>query len=301
MGIRDIPLPDREIIYVKESDTIATALKVLQGNNIRTVAVADDKYNQIICLVTVYDIMTFICFSAYEYDSIPDEIKACKSLDTPVGELGNIHEEGKHTWKFEDIEPISYLLDPMSLGYHQVVVCTKDVKTKLISQHDLVKYYCAHPFPEAMKTLKELGFGDPDKPFKTRCCSVDSNHTALYAFRRMEVEGYSALPVVHPVTSSIIATISSSDVRNLSPEHINDVLRPVTHFLANIHGHIDPPLVCGTDVTLLAVMNRMIGTHHRHTWVVDDKGRHVDTVSLSDIIGFPSRHVVVNNTKLFDR
>ena len=33
--IRDIPLPDREIIYVKESDTIATALKVLQGNKLR--------------------------------------------------------------------------------------------------------------------------------------------------------------------------------------------------------------------------------------------------------------------------
>lgn len=294
--ISDITFPDHEIFYVSESETIANALKTLQSKNIRTIAVSNDKDGKLQGLVTVYDIMTYICFACYEYDKIPNEIKAIGSMGEPIGNITRkIHEETKRTLKFEDNEPISILLEFMSLGFHQGVVCSRKGETKFISQHDLVNYFISHPFEEASKPLREIGFGYPIKSIKPKCVNIESNHSALYAFRKMEVEGFSALPVIDPKSKEVVATISSGDVRNISIACMNDVLMNVLDFLKHIYGEIPQPLTCSPDVTLLSIMEKLVETHHRHAWIVDEEGRHIDTVSLSDIISFPSKGVKPQN------
>uniref|UniRef100_A0A7S4IS23 CBS domain-containing protein n=1 Tax=Vannella robusta TaxID=1487602 RepID=A0A7S4IS23_9EUKA len=287
--IKDIGLPGIELVSVKESEPISLALNKLQKSNIRSLAVKDASEN-FVGFVTVYDIMTYICFSSYSPNSIPHELEACKSLETPIGEIRTIHQESEHSWKFKDTEPLSFLLNPLSLGFHQVLVRDKHGRNSVITQHDMVKYFCSHPFDVAKLTLKELGFGNPEKRSKPKCCSIESNRKALYAFRKMEIEGYSALPVIDPATKKIIATISASDVRLLTLDRLDEILLPVIQFLGSIHSHVqlEHPLVTTTDVSLLSIMFRLIGTHHRHMWVVDSKGRHIDTVSLSDIIAFPA-------------
>lgn len=51
--ISSISLPEHEIIYVKESETIAMSLTTLQSKQIRTIAVLNDQDDKIQGLVSV--------------------------------------------------------------------------------------------------------------------------------------------------------------------------------------------------------------------------------------------------------
>jgi len=286
--IREIPLK-QEIITVKESDSVQTTLNLMHQENIRSVGVCSDNNESLLGLVSVFDIMTLIFFSAFDPSENPKPISA-KPLEKRIGDIVSVfHEDTERVWEFDEKQPISVLFDILAQGYHQAVINTDEGKKKLLSQYDLVKFFCdkKYTFEEQSKTLQELGYGKASKPFEVKCTSVDSSCSTLHCFRKMEAEQYPALPVVDSKTGAIIATISASDVRGITMENLNDALKPVLEFLENMHGTVPPPLTCKVTETLGEVMNRLIETKHRHIWVVNDEGKHIDSVSLTDVISYP--------------
>merc|ERR1712000_214373 len=156
------------------------------------------------------------------------------------------------------------------------------------SQHDLVKFFCENmdSFGKVKDSLQATGFGRG----KFECTPVESSRTALYAFRKMESTGFTALPVVDE-SNVVVATISAADVRGLTVDNIGDVLKPVLKFLESANnGTIDPPMTCTSDESLANVMRKLISGYHRHMWVVDSEGKIVNAVTLSDVIDFCSNN-----------
>jgi len=91
-------------------------------------------------------------------------------------------------------------------------------------------------------TLEELGLGNPSI---SHVCTVRSTQPALYAFRKMEMLNHTALPIVDYESGSIIATISSSDIRFVAPDNMDEVLKPSLNFLNDVYSNnIQKPLTC---------------------------------------------------------
>jgi len=280
--IGDIPVGEDALLTVNRKEPISSVLKTIQTKDIRSIAVVDDEGDCVLGLVSAYDIMTYICFGAYKFDEAPDHVKAVKSLDTPIEDITKVfHEETSKVWNFSCDQPLSALLDAFSEGVHQAVL-VRAGKFQMISQHDIVKYFIGKNLPEANKTLAELGFGSaaPEK-----LGFVESNRTALFAFRRMEMKKFIALAVVEPETKVVVGTISVGDVRGLNPDNLSEVLQEVPKFLEVVRGKSEETkMVCSKDITLGAVMKTLVDSRHKHMWVVDESGRLIDAVSFSDII-----------------
>ena len=285
--IGDIVSKFPDIISVTKSDTVGSSLKLLKEKDINALGVFDNHHDCFIGLVTVFDIMTYISFGAYKIDATPDTIEVGKALDTLIGDVtGVFHEETNKVWNFNADLPLEKLLEPMSKGVHRVVINMPDGSFKLISQHDIVNFALdncnSFPLTFTSKTLEELDIGDPSI---THVCSVSNQKSALHAFRTMEKVNHSALPVIDSDSGSIIATISSSDIRSVELDNINILLKSSIDFLKCIYSdNIEKPLTCTRTDTAVDIMKKLVQNHHKHVWVVDSENRPVSSVSLSDII-----------------
>ena len=101
----------------------------------------------------------------------------------------------------------------------------------------------------------------------------------------MEMLNHTALPIVDYESGSIIATISSSDIRFVAPDNMDEVLKPSLNFLNDVYSNnIQKPLTCTRNQKLSSIMEMLLNGHHKHVWVVDDENRPISAVSLSDII-----------------
>jgi len=152
----------------------------------------------------------------------------------------------------------------------------------MITQHDVVKYFIGQNLPEANKKLSEFGVGTAEAE---KLGFIESNRSALFAFRRMEIQKNTSLAVVEPDTNVVLDTISVADVRGLNPDNLSEVLQEVPKFLEIVRGKKEEiKMVCSLDTTLSSVMKTLVDYHHKHMWVVDNSGRLIDAVSFSDII-----------------
>jgi len=280
---KDLELND-EMVSIKSSQPISEALALLQSKNIRTLGVLSDD-EKLIGLVTVFDIMTYICFGSFnspDVSSNTDIESAMKSLDISVGKVtGVFHNETNKTWHFNDTDLVLESFDIMCLGVHQAAIKNSDGKYKLVSQHDLVKFF--QKFEKALgldKTLDVAGLA------KEKSCSVvKESDVALFAFRRMEESENTALPVVDG-SNQVVGTISVSDVRSLSTNNMDMVLKPVLEFLEGLHGKPSDPITCTSSTTIYSVIRDLVESFHRHVWLVNDDGKLIGCISLTDIIDY---------------
>jgi len=214
-------------------------------------------------------------------DDKPETVPAnMDALQTNIGSiLGVFHEETNQIWNFDESEPLSALLEAMHQGVHRGVMLTHKGEYKIISQHDVVKYLVTQDNANKKKTLEELQLGKSKK-----LCSISSDKTALMAFRRMHIEDYSALPIIDKDSNKIIGTISSSDVRFVKSDNMNNVLKNPIDFLTTTKGKVESPMIGKYSDTLEDVMFALVNNHHKHMWITDSNNEFVGIVTLSDII-----------------
>lgn len=282
--IKDLELGD-EMITIQKSKPISEGLELLQSKNIRTLGVTDDHGDCLVGLITAFDIMTYICFGAYQITDINSDIdikSAMKSLDVPIGNVtGLFHKETNRIWHFNESDPISNTYEAMCLGVHQAAIACEGDKLKLLSQHDLVKFLMKHG--DVFNTNKTLEEAELAKP--STVTTIEDEKLALLAFRRMETSGNPALPVVDS-SNQVVATISASDVRKISTDNIACVLKPIPDFLVCAHGNLPKAMTCTASSTVADVMKQLTDNYHRHAWVVDGDGKLVTSLSLSDLLDY---------------
>ena len=106
--------------------------------------------------------------------------------------------------------------------------------TRVFSMSDAVRYLALRSDDmgglEDM-TLAELGLGQDTE----RLVTVDPSCPAVEAFARMCRKGVSGVGVLDK-TQGLIANLSASDLRGVTPEHFTMLGLPVAEFLALLHG-----------------------------------------------------------------
>lgn len=106
--------------------------------------------------------------------------------------------------------------------------------TAIISQLDIMRFLYTHSQelgPIADKSIIEVGLLTGRPPVFT----VDPHVPTLLAFHAMAQQGISGAPVV-TAEGDLVANISISDLRSLTPEHFGVLALPVAEFLAVSHG-----------------------------------------------------------------
>ena len=273
----DLVANGSNVVVANEDTTIDCLLKSLQ-NDEKTVIGVVDKHDDFIGLINTFDIMTYVAYSGCPDDKL-DENRVKSVFSTPIGNLtGVFHKETNRIWGYDQNAPLSKILEPMCKGVHRAIVIMNDGTLKLISQTDLLKYAFDNidKFPVAKKQLGEIELHS--KPV----ISLPNDRPVLHGFKRMEMEQVLALPIVD-ARGSLVAVLSSSDIKRVNTSNMGNILLPVCEFLRENGQLREPEIVKKTD-TLESVISMLLNAHIHHTWIVDESNTPVLTISYSDII-----------------
>ena len=98
-------------------------------------------------------------------------------------------------------------------------------------------------------------------------------------------ENVHALPVLNE-KGEIVATLSSSDLKELTPQKLQTVLFQPLEFLQAIHGGVKPakPITCYQTDILQDVMLKALTAKVHRVWIVDSAEKPLGVLSYSDMI-----------------
>jgi len=132
-------------------------------------------------------------------------------------------------------------------------------------------------------------------PYRGVLCVPDEDTSALDAFALMDAEGVSALGVCDDAYR-IVANVSASDLRGLTPDALHRLALPVVEFLrvqrGDAHGgsgYGDVRVVsCGVDDTVGRVVELLVTYGIHHAYVCSADGHPLAMVTPNDILALLS-------------
>jgi len=291
-----VPAKAPSVITLDKDATVETAIGVLRENNILSVPLVDKKKgDKIVGILNITDICTAVAFqSCFEkFKGEPQKVAVIKKpefdsliktaiFSTPAESLLGISEEGKRIWEFKEDASLEHIFDIFAKGVHRVIVNTKDGR-RIVSQSDVAKFLKAHMEKLGdivKKSLKELGLVKDAKEL----VKVSMYDSALVGFQKLYNQGWelSAIPVVDK-NGDIVATLSASDMRGLTPTSFGLLLAPVLDFLSEVAGGARPSITARPTSALEEVIKKVVFARVHRVWIVDND-KIVGTVTLSDII-----------------
>ena len=166
-------------------------------------------------------------------------------------------------------------------------------KFEVISQSDLVRFlwdrrgdanasaFLSLPVADALLSAKRK----KNAPEDVRRI-VAGETKAIDAFARMHFERVSALGVCD-ATGALVANVSASDLRGLTPERLDSLASDVRDFLEDARGagERERPATCLATETVRDVVERMVARRVHHVYVCDAERRPVAMITPNDVLG----------------
>jgi CBS domain-containing protein len=291
-----VPAKSREVITLDKDATVETAMGVLRDHNILSVPLIDKKQdNKIAGVLSISDLCTAIAFQACfeKFKLEPQKVAEIKKpefealvktslFSTPAGSFLGVSEEGKRIWEYDEDTPAETILEIFSKGVHRVIVKTKGGR-RIVSQTDVAKYLKDHEGKLGdfvKRPINELGLVQDGKGI----IKLSMYSSALEGFQKLYNLGWeiSALPIVDK-TGDIVATLSTSDMRGLTPATFPLLLAPVLDFLGEVAGGARPSITARPTSTLEEVIRKVVFARVHRVWIIDNN-KITGVVSLTDII-----------------
>ena len=170
-------------------------------------------------------------------------------------------------------------------------------KFEVISQSDLVRFLwdrrgdanAAAFLSLAVADFAPLAAKRKNKPATVSC--VVAGTKAIDAFARMHRERVSALGMCD-ASGALVANVSASDLRGLTPERLGALASDVADFVAGdgneavgFAAGAPKPVTCLASETVRDVVERMVSRRVHHVYVCDDERRPVAMVTPNDVLG----------------
>lgn len=167
---------------------------------------------------------------------------------------------------------------------------------KLLTQTDVIRFIFSHDSEGAVmkKTLTEAGLLQNMRQVLTELSSIrthspqvvtiPSDVKAISAFRTLYQNKITAAPIVD-AAGKVVGTLSSSDVRHLTKDSVQDVMLPVLQFLEKAGGHKRGQVTVTESATVGGVFQKVLGAGVHRVWVVNAQQQPVGVVSMSNLIG----------------
>ncbi|KAI9190802.1 uncharacterized protein BJ171DRAFT_46635 [Polychytrium aggregatum] len=245
-------------------------------------------------------------------------------FDTPVKVLVGMTSESVDSWTLHSSDPISSLVQMFATGrYHRCLVIDEDAlvasalldddgpgptapptgsSITMITQTDVIRYLYdmrSSIDVSAVETIFSLHASqveelqkrqeDNKKSNGRRVVAVPQNVSALAAFRIMYENMVRAVPIVDP-HNRIIANLSASDLRGITPGKLDQLLLPVFEFLeTGIHREpnqlkADQLRDVNKSAQLGEVIESMIDTGIHRVWVTGYRDKIAGVVTMTDVL-----------------
>jgi CBS-domain-containing membrane protein len=275
-------------ISASYDESIESVLHKLQKHDLLSLPVYD-KENEIIGLVSVLDIMTYISWGKYfrSEDVTDEEVTMFRHLSHTVGTLLEQNKGAENVWVYPPETRINDILEPYSKGVHRVLIPQKDTEGKVVhrvlSQTDIVKYLYSnkHLFSSLLtETIAGLQLGTYS------VISVTSDTIALDAFKKMSQQKLSAVAIVDKENAKLVGNLSASDLRGLNAQKLPSIIRYVGNFLVAQHGYVKMPLTVTPQNTLEDVITILLEKRVHRVWIVDESRKPTGVITMTDVLMF---------------
>jgi len=238
--------------------------------------------------------------------------KACDSMmSQPIIRVHRISLESEFPWKFKFDQSLRDLVDAFCIGMHRVLVTTRENKTVMLSQSDVIRFINDMREESSLSPLMSLRLQQFN--LKTQSLiTMNADESALSGFLKLNQPhmDLAAVPVVD-TEGQLLATLSSSDLRGLRQNNFQILLLPVLEFLQIVKTQIKQPYVYPSKPivsTLNSTFSQTIATIlpgqvHR-SWVVKSMENLgvIGVVTMSDILSvfgdFDFLHSEPNSTNI---
>eukprot|EP00048_Salpingoeca_helianthica_P000442 m.41545 g.41545 ORF g.41545 m.41545 type:complete len:330 (+) comp10517_c0_seq1:100-1089(+) len=309
-------LKDRhtELVYLRSSDPVEKALKVLCEHHILSAPVRFEDAGDFCGLIDMMDILSAIIrlyTAGTNSVAAADWQEWCKDIETldhrgvrfgimPVAKLIN-QSEGNPFLPVSEHGTFFQLAEELfARGVHRAPVSDDHGKILgIVSQSDVIALLAKSPEfltdPLASKTISELGV--IDKEF----LSVTVDTPAIHAFYLMSLNKESCLSIVSRETGAVLGNLSVADLRSLPQQRFSSLLDPVSDFISHRmsvvapgHAHVTlqtrrPAMTVLISAELGAVVQLMASHHIHQVWVVDEHQKPVGLVRTSTLIALATR------------
>ena len=144
----------RNLITIFNNTTVEEALFVLHRENILAVAVTNPENEDLIQILTIFDLLAYITFGSFKYgeEEETDAFSLFKSANVPVSDIIQkpIHSEDEKVWIYKANDPIEKVLEPLSKGVHRILVVLNNGEGKpqyrMLTQTDVVRFLSSYSF-----------------------------------------------------------------------------------------------------------------------------------------------------------
>jgi len=283
----------KKLISVDDKTTCEEALKKLQEKNFLSLPITD-KDGKILGVVDIFDLMTYISFSAFRPGQ-PHEALTAETLierthlDQPVSNIIGASEESKSLWIYNPFDRLDAVLEAFTKGVHRVLVrhkerCGLDYYV-LVSQSDMAKFvhfYIESPELSdiAAKTLQELDLADPKEPV----ARIKMSEPVLKALRELNLKQYNGSCVVNE-KDEVVSSLSASDLRGMSQDQLGQVLLSTEEFLkARNNGKLVHPVTVHPTSTYKEALSTLVAARVHRLFVVDSANKPLSVITLSDLL-----------------
>jgi len=303
-SLRNVPVghviaQKRELIQVHSDTPISICLQTLNDHHILSVPVLNQQQGKYIGLLDMFDIMRFTALGFFE-DRIYND-KLFEEFNFAEETAGDLIQKSAHSqnvfllsWKESLLDAITLMNDhklQRILVRFPAKLYDQDDKMsgyvlRNLSQADVVNYLfekIPQVFDVQLSQVKELCGQQEDQQLVTSICV---HQPALEGFLKMFDNEMTAIAVIEDAGSKIVANLSASDLRGLTVDRLKLVKLPVLEFLKQISGDGKVPGVvcCTLEETLKDAISKMIQQRLHQVWIVDDSGKSIGVVSLTQII-----------------
>jgi len=282
-----------DLITVDLSTSLENVLKVLKEKNILSVPVYDNNTGKLCGIIDCFDLLRFgTAFNAFQEQktsSDPDfkqfDFGTATARDFLLKSL-----KSRTIFVFEASETLQSAMKVLGTT-HRLLVKVKDgfhsssPTYQLLSQSDILRFLTRNidNLGDKINTrIEELGLVNPLGDPELTVASVSER--TISAFHRMFSKDVRALPIVDE-NGTLVANLSSSDLRGISNSSLSKVKLPVYQFLEAMQGGKPPhPVVCKSTSTLTEVMLQAATAKVHRVWVTNSKEQPIGVVTLTDII-----------------
>jgi CBS domain-containing protein len=269
----------KNLISFTTSTSLDQAIKILDQNKILSAPVFDSESKQMIALVDILDIVTFVTLGSENKE--PNILtQLCES------KISDLIEQ---VWSTKDIyvvphsESLLKVLESfVKFKKHRALAVDPHKKEiVLVSETDLTKFLLKHAQeigPILQQRIEDLNLVNP---LGKSVHFISVNESALAAFQKMKQQNVHALAILNE-DGKLVGNISASDLRNIDVEKLAHVNKSVVQFLESIGRKWVP--VTGKPRTLLeeAMSIATVAEVHR-IWVTNEQEKPLGVLTLSDL------------------
>jgi len=246
-------------------------------------------------MVGVFDVVAFLAFGStkHQIGKDPIELSELSSMDVAhlLETIDSVHpkESQRQIFALEPTETLLSLMRPfVTSGTHRLLVKVNHVLIReqcpyrILSQSDVVRFL--------VKNSEKLGTNFLRATVSSLGLVAGSIDSKIFAVEPL-FNGFqwlyltpnpSALAVIDEY-GKLMGTLSVSDVRGVPLNNIQDTLQmSVRDFLTQTNQK--EQVTCVPDSTLSEVMKSLVDNQVHRVWVVDQGGKPIGVVTLTDII-----------------